>query len=352
MAGLLLSRRGWDVTIIEQHPLPRDKVCGECLSATGIEVLQRAGLLEDLYRMGAVRLGHALLHPVSGQATVMPLPRPCLGISRSAMDNQLLQAACNAGALLHQPARCERLFPDRRACRIRHLTTNQIQTVSADLLLLADGKAALLDPRPAPTCDLGVKAHFVNVKGPRDAVELFSLGGHYAGLNPIENGRWNLALSVPADRVRQFRGDFERLLTSICRDNPALAYRLGNAQRVSAWMAAPLPRFGIASERSPEWVIPIGNAAAAIEPIGGEGMGLALRSAEIAVEAICRAWDSGRVMRFAEIAEDFDRLWRTRSLACRLSAIAMSHPAVSDPALALLDANQPLQQAMLRFIGK
>ena len=35
LASVLLARRGHAVTLIEQHRFPRDKVCGECLSALG-----------------------------------------------------------------------------------------------------------------------------------------------------------------------------------------------------------------------------------------------------------------------------------------------------------------------------
>ena len=41
VAAILLARHGCDVRLIEQHRFPRDKVCGECLSALGIEVLDR-----------------------------------------------------------------------------------------------------------------------------------------------------------------------------------------------------------------------------------------------------------------------------------------------------------------------
>ena len=57
--------------------------------------------------------------------------------------------------------------------------------------------------------------------------------------------------------------------------------RFRQAQRDSEWLASPLPRFAFARPW-PGGIIPLGNAAAAIEPVGGEGMGLAMRSAEMA----------------------------------------------------------------------
>src|SRR5882724_12300454 len=60
-AALMLARRGWSVTLIEQHRFPRDKVCGECLSALGIEVATRLGFATALKNLGAVELTRTIL---------------------------------------------------------------------------------------------------------------------------------------------------------------------------------------------------------------------------------------------------------------------------------------------------
>ena len=342
----------WQVIVVEQNRASRDKVCGECLSHTGLAVLDRSGLQPLLTWAGAIPIPRTLVHSPRGPALGIQLPQPCVGISRHTLDALLLRAASDAGAIIRKPARCEGLVADPPACIVRDLETNQIETIPADVVLLADGKGTWGRPKPAATGDLGAKAHFAAVNGPRDAVELFALDGHYAGLNPVEDHAWNLAMSVPADRVRALRGDWDRLLASMLQQNGGLARRMGGARRISRWIASPLPRFGVEDRGYPDGVLPIGNAAAAIEPIGGEGMGLALRSAEIAVRAIQAAQSAGETVRFADIADDFAALWRPRSLACRAAAIALSHNTLADPALALLAANAPLQSVVLRLIGK
>src|SRR5256885_705845 len=55
---------------------------------------------------------------------------------------------------------------------------------------------------PAATGDFGIKAHFVDVAGPRDTIELFGTAGHYGGLAAIEGDRWNAAFTVPAELLR------------------------------------------------------------------------------------------------------------------------------------------------------
>ena len=92
-AAILLARRGWDVTLIEQQRFPRDKVCGECLSALAVEVLERHRLGPMLRKLGAVKLKRTSLVAVDGTEATVDLPRPMWGLSRVALDQALLAEA-------------------------------------------------------------------------------------------------------------------------------------------------------------------------------------------------------------------------------------------------------------------
>src|SRR3954470_11008429 len=90
-AAFLLARRGWDVSLIEQHRFPRDKVCGECLSALGIETLRRLGLSGVVAALGPMRLMRCRLVACDGSAATVELPREMWGVTRIAMDTALLE---------------------------------------------------------------------------------------------------------------------------------------------------------------------------------------------------------------------------------------------------------------------
>src|SRR5688500_8141361 len=74
VAAILLARRGWRVTLLEQHRFPRDKVCGECLSALGIDVLTRLGLADDVASLRPVRLRRSIFVAPSGEMATFDLP--------------------------------------------------------------------------------------------------------------------------------------------------------------------------------------------------------------------------------------------------------------------------------------
>jgi flavin-dependent dehydrogenase len=352
-AAMLLARAGWSVTLVEQHRFPRNKVCGECLSALGAEVLARLGLLNDVGALGAVRLDRTLLHAPNGTCVEAPLPRPMWGVSRAALDGLLLEAAARAGATVLQPARCEKLDPlDQPTVHVRDLMTNRVERLVADYVLVADGKSALLNGGPPPpTGDLGIKAHFENVDGPRDAIELFGLTGCYGGLAPIEGNRWNCALSVPAARVRRCAGNLACLFAELKEENPTLRRRLAHANQVGAWLASPLPRFAVRTNW-PRNVIPIGNAAAAIEPIGGEGMGLALRSSELAATSLLTGRSPSDADGSERLSKDYRRLWRWRRTGCRAAGLLASRKKLATAAAVALSTTPASLQLGMRWMGK
>jgi 2-polyprenyl-6-methoxyphenol hydroxylase-like FAD-dependent oxidoreductase len=260
-----------------------------------------------------------------------------------AFDAMLLAAARDAGAEIFQPARCEQIEPK---ITVRNLESNEVVTLHASHILLADGKRALSANRPAPTNDLGMKAHFENVDAPRDAIELFGVYGHYGGVAAIEGGRWNVAFSVPKQRVADHAGDIDEIFAEMLNENRSLRQRFGAAKRVSPWLTSPLPRFAPPHDLCGS-TIPIGNAAAAIEPIGGEGMGLAMRSAEIAAKMLLSgSRDTLRLTR------SFQDLWRSRRFGCRAAAMIVSRPRMMNLLSPAIGHVEILQRGALRCIGK
>lgn len=356
-AALLLARAGWRVTLVEQHRFPRDKVCGECLSALGIDVLRKAGLDGLVGSYGAIPLVRTDLHAASGESASVPLPKPMWGISRHMLDQLMLIQAGAAGVDVRQPARCEgvrpgdRLGDPRPAVRVRDLLTNHVADERPDWVIVADGKSALFGRTPPPTRDFGLKVHLTDVDGPGDAIELFGTMGTYGGLAPIEANRWNAAFSVPVDLLRAHAGDLEMVFGRLVGESKPLRRRLGGATRVSPFMASPLPRFAVRRDW-PAGVVAVGNAAAALEPIGGEGMGLALRSAELAAAALVRADDTGTPFDAGGLQDAYQHLWRTRRAACRAAARVVSSGVFSGLAMELLRHDERAGRAALAMMGK
>jgi flavin-dependent dehydrogenase len=264
------------------------------------------------------------------------------GISRAVFDSILLEAARAEGVEILQPARVEEHGQDARGTwvRVRDLRSNGVETFRSDQVIVADGKGL----RPQPTGDFGIKAHFELRDVPRDAVQLFGVRGCYAGLAPIDGGLFNIACSVPRERIERAK-DVEAVFLEMVAENRRLTAVMQKGTRVSPWLASPLPRFGIAKEW-PAGVITLGNAAAALEPIGGEGMGLAMRSAELAANAIAACSDLNLVRR--KLQTEFRQLWNRRRLIWRSVAIVVSRPRLCELAVDVMKMTN-IPEQMVRW---
>jgi len=352
---------------VERSAFPRDKVCGECLSALGRDVLDRLGVADRLAALGPAELRRSRAVTADGRAVTLPLPRPMWGLTRHAMDAALLDVVREAGGEVLQPCVCERIEPGERPrlhprsrgasplprSRGQGRDAPATGELSADLVMVGDGGGSLLGSRRRVTGDFGIKAHFTGVDADRDLIELVGLGGGrgYAGLAPVQGGRWNAAWGVPVTALRRFGGDIDALVRDHIRRHPTLCQRFARAQRVGEWLACPLPRFAVVREW-PANVVPLGNAAAALEPVGGEGMGLAMRSAELAAEAVDAMRLSGKPLDVARLRRAFGRLWRVRRAACRAAAVTLASDRWGPIAVDLLDAMPLAARAGLALVGK
>ncbi|MGH7247800.1 MAG: NAD(P)/FAD-dependent oxidoreductase, partial [Pseudomonadota bacterium] len=94
-AAITARRRGLSVAIWERDRFPRDKVCGEFISAESLPLL-REQIPEALARGAEVQ--GAEFVPRSGRAYAFNFSSPACGLSRWVMDEALWQAARASGA--------------------------------------------------------------------------------------------------------------------------------------------------------------------------------------------------------------------------------------------------------------
>jgi flavin-dependent dehydrogenase len=112
-------------------------------------------------------------------------------------------------------------------------------------------------------------------------VELYLFPGGYAGLSPVEGGRVNLCLLATRTAFTRAGASTEAMLTAAAHMNPALRQRLRGGRRVPGTSLAVAP---VDTERAAvPWDIGarVGDAVTMIPPLCGDGMAMALRSAEL-----------------------------------------------------------------------
>lgn len=310
----LAAGRGVSVMVIERANFPRNKVCGEFLSAEGCRVVERLGLLEELVSHGCVWTGACRITDSRGTRLDADLPdlgpagRDGLGVSRELLDPLLLDHAQSRGAevLMRHDAHDPIIEQGRvRGFRVRPVgELDSGSEIRARLVVAADGRRSVLARRLHPElCDpptssdaswFGLKVHLsADADRLGGRIELHLFDGGYAGLGAVEGGRVNLCLLASVRALRDCGGSPDRLLRERVMANEAARHAIGEATTSGRWHSVGPLGWGA---RRPEacGAFFVGDAAGTIDPFSGEGMSNAMRSAEVAMPHVMRAVEMGR----------------------------------------------------------
>lgn len=343
---------------MEREAFPRDKVCGEFLSAEGCAVLRRLGVLDSLVAAGAVHIDACLLSDRRGREIGAALPdlagagRAALGVSRARLDAALLGEARRRGAEVRE--RTEAVAPIVEEGRVVGARVRAVgsrgdgEPVRAPVVVGADGRRSTLQRALFPDRGDPLRSHRrswfglkVHLRGRTERlgsrVELHIFDGGYVGLGAVEDDRINLALLVRLDALRACGGSPDRLLRERLIDNPAVRTRIADAVPCAPWKSVGPLRFNI---RVPAGMgaIFVGDAAGTIDPFSGEGMANALAGAELAAPLVLGAAARGGLDAAAE--RTYDAAWRRAfgpvSRRVRLFGKIFERPRLGGLVLALL----------------
>ncbi len=308
-----LASAGRDVVLLEREAGPHDKVCGEFLSREAVLYLNALGV--DPLALGAQRIDAVRLASGKRVATV-DLPFSAVSLSRRVLDDALLARAAHAGAQIRMGARVQFLEPDAHGWRARLAGG---EGFAAKTAFLATGKHDVRGwPRPAGRQSdlIGFKQYWRLVPEQAAAlaghVELILFPGGYAGLEPVEDGRANLCLVVQRKRFAALGQHWSHLLDAIRGDCSLLEQRLAGAE---PYMDRPLAissiPYGYVRGGS-DGLWRLGDQTAVIPSFAGDGMSIALHSANVAAGCFLgggsaadyqqlMAADIGPAVRFATI---------------------------------------------------
>ncbi|MGP1309140.1 MAG: NAD(P)/FAD-dependent oxidoreductase [Phycisphaerales bacterium] len=352
-AAITLARRGVQVAVIEKKPFPRVKVCGEYVSPAATETLESLVSEDSLCASGARRVGLYAVE-LGERAVEWRTPRPAWSLSRASLDDLLLNAAREAGAEVFQPATVRSVDYADDGVRI---TLTDAEPLLAHAVLHADGSGRFdlggrsTTARPGV---LGVKCHF---RPPPDApirgVRMRACPGAYVGTVGVEDGLATCAMTVREGIVSRFVRDPAHAAKNDALDamTRVLWPGFARSERVTSWLTC-----GVAGAAYREAGHPrsfrVGNAAAAVEPVGGEGIGLALWSGA----TLGRTFEPGNLVRTQRAyAHAYRARVRVRRPACRLVAEALMRPSLvraAWPALESPGAGDALLRAFWTLSGK
>ena len=337
--GAFCAAAGLRTVVVEREKFPREKVCGDCLNPACWPVLRRLSVVDRVRALPHARLERVEFVAISGRSVTVDLPVGDdreIAIKRSLLDDLLLQRARELGAEIREESiltAVSKMWGGNWKLDIVR------ETFGARCLVGADGRNSTV----ARLCNLlprserervGLQAHIPLPRDFGNRVVLQLLPEGYSGQAPVNDTELNLCL-------------------------------VGTPPTISALRSWAEQHFGLAADQSWRTITPltrapvpvahdnlffIGDAARVVEPFTGEGIFYALRSGELAAEAIAhivRGEDRQTAIR--EFVQVHAAMYRGRLWINELARAAVLRPKAAS---ALLHVAGMSRSILTRLTGK
>jgi geranylgeranyl reductase family protein len=297
-AAVWAARSGRDVLVIDSARFPRDKACGDGLTPRAIAEMRLLGLGPWLDG----RIAHHGLR-LSGFGTDVEIPWPgpsfpsvSSAVPRTELDDRIRMVAADDGAKMMLGVKAVGVHHDSSG-RVSSLQLDSGAEIRCTDLIVADGARSTLgrllgrewhketvyavairgyiaSPRAS---EPWITSH-LELRSPEDEV----LPG-YGWIFPLGNGDVNIGVGALATSKRHADAALRPLMsyyTSLRRKE----WRFEGEPRLG--MSALLPMGGaVSGVAGPNWML-IGDAAACVNPLNGEGIDYGLETGRLAAEML------------------------------------------------------------------
>jgi flavin-dependent dehydrogenase len=305
-ASTLLARSGHRVTLFERERFPRFHI-GESLIPETYWVLERLNMLPKLRASHFVKKYSVQFVNADGKQSA-PFyfwdnrPHECSKtwqVVRSEFDQMLLNNAREHGVLVHEGVRVlEVVFDGDRATGVRVLEEDgSRREVPAKVVVDASGQSALLQNRLKlrlwdPVLDKGAiwtywKGAFRDTgrdEGATLVLQTTSRNGWFWYI-PQHDDMVSVGVVAPFAYLFNGRGDHESTYREEVDRCPAVKQRISMAERITGYFATRDYSYRSTRVSGDGWVL-VGDAFGFLDPLYSSGVLLALRSGEMAADAI------------------------------------------------------------------
>jgi flavin-dependent dehydrogenase len=308
-AATLLVRQGLSVAVFEQEAFPRFHV-GESLLPANLPIFDRLGCHQAMQKIGLIEKPGATLYDEyenRGEVTfsfprLSFQPQTAYQVVRAPFDDFLLQHAEHSGARVYRQHTVQYLRhdPDHVVVQVT-AAQGETREVRGRVLVDASGRLTLLGKnfgKREPLPDLGkvaLFAHFRNVQReptiPEGNARLYLVPQGWLWWFSFADGTDSIGCVLHSQVVKARQGSTEALFDEVVATSPRITSALLHAERVTA--VHPVANFSYRISPSVgDRYLAVGDAAGFIDPIFSTGVFLAMRSAELATDAIVHAFRS------------------------------------------------------------
>ena len=302
-AAAWAARSGRDVVLADAAVFPRDKTCGDGLTPRAIAELDRLGLGE--WVRGTAR-NRGLRLSGFGQELELEWPSrsfPAVGsaVPRTELDDRIRRVAVEAGAVMAEGAKAVSVTRDGNAVRTVTLQTGEgSHDIACRTLIVADGVRSTLGKQLGrqwhrdTAFGVAARAYITSARSDdewisshlelRDGAGTLQPG--YGWVFPLNDGNINIGVGTLATATRPASGALRPLLDLYTQQRRSEWELTGELRSVAS---ALLPMGGaVSGVAGVNWAI-IGDAAACVNPLNGEGIDYGLEGGRMVVDLLDHA---------------------------------------------------------------
>ena len=295
-AAIGARQNGFRATVADRLRPPIDKACGEGLMPGAVAALQSLGVRFSPGEAIPFR-GIRFLDGQTGISTQSEFSQGAgLAVRRTVLHAKLAERAAEAGAALIWGAQITSLGGGRVACDGREIHSRWI--IGADGQQSQVRKWAALQPMRRERRRFGFRQHF-RVRPWSDFVEVYWGSSCQAAVTPTGPEEIGVAVISRSSGTR---------LRQALREMPVLAARLAGAGVATRERGAPCVLRRLPALHRGRFVL-IGDASGSVDPVTGEGLGLAFRQAI----ALTGALSAGDLRRYQSAHTSIGRMPRLMS---------------------------------------
>src|SRR5437764_7304182 len=306
---------GLRTLLLEREKFPREKVCGDCLNPSCWPVLNRLDLVQRVTALPHAKLDSVEFIAIGGRKVIVDLPSggECeFSVKRSLFDHLLLKRAGEFGVHIHEATTVTGLTNSHDW----KIETGGGESFAAPVLVGADGRnstvARLCNLLPRPERErIALQSHLPLLGNFGNSAVLQFLPNGYSGLAPVNDQELNVCLVAKPREMEALK---------------AWATKRFGVSPNHAWRTiTPLTRDALSPAH--ENLLFIGDAARVVEPFTGEGIYYALRSGELAAQAIIKIIrGEGRQSTLREFDRTCAEMYRGRLWINRLARASVLSP--------------------------
>jgi geranylgeranyl reductase family protein len=324
-AAHTLSASGADVLVLERAHFPRDKSCGDGITAHAVDILHEMGVTFERFGSKAVRTFGGIIGGPSGEMfAAQPPPasdgKPieCWVVPRLLLDAEVAQAAVRAGARLKEGAAVTAVTRSNGAVSgVEYKDGTGVHRAAAKVVIGADGAHSAV-AQSLGVClpskrhlGFALRGYYEGVSDLRDDLEIYyfdeKLLPGYGWVFPTGPQTANVGIGLYSRELDRSARKLREILDQFIASVPNVAKRMARARPLGRAIGWPLPVSSAHRRTVFNGAMLCGDAASLVDPLTGEGIFTALVSGRSAGRAALKALSAGDAS--AGVLRDHEREW-------------------------------------------